>query len=72
MTISCDLEPPQVLDGITPSMLTRIKSRKKTHANQSEAEKWGEIYQILFPGELIPDPCKPLKLSKETQLIISS
>ncbi|KAB5549550.1 hypothetical protein GE09DRAFT_177063 [Coniochaeta sp. 2T2.1] len=49
--------------GITPEQRARLKSRRKTNrdANQSEAEKWTDLYTLLFPEVLkeeIPSPCK--------------
>jgi hypothetical protein len=55
---SCDLRPVQMTEGITASMLTQIRSRKKARPDQSEASRWSDIYRILFPDQPIPIPWK--------------
>ncbi len=48
-----------IVDGITRKMRERLQSRKKAYPGQTEAERWREIYRVLFPNvEEIPDPCK--------------
>jgi hypothetical protein len=49
-------------DGITNEMVEKLRSKKKAHRGQSEEDRWKEIYQILFPGEMVPSPCKLCKL----------
>lgn len=49
--------------GITPEQRTRLKSRKKVNrdANQTEEERWVELYSLLFPEvpkDQIPSPCE--------------
>ncbi len=46
------------MDGITMRLKQQIQSRKKTDPNQTEAEKWQQIYRMLFLEESAPDPCK--------------
>ena len=55
---SCDLQRPAPTDGITETIAKRLRSRKKTHREQSEEERWKEIYGILFPNQIIPSACK--------------
>jgi hypothetical protein len=62
MVVSCELRPIQQIEGITPVMLARIRSRKKAHPNQPEEGKWGEIYKVLFPNEAIPNACENANL----------
>lgn len=53
------------LDGFTKTQEKQLKSRKKSEMKMTDAGKWREMYQILFPDDdpaTIPDPCK-LKLS---------
>lgn len=45
-------------DGITNEMVEKLRSKKKAHRDQTEEDRWKEIYQILFPGEIVPSPCK--------------
>lgn len=45
-------------DGITNEMVEKLRSKKKVHRDQSEEDRWKEVYQILFPGEMVPSPCK--------------
>lgn len=49
-------------DGITNEMVEKLRSKKKAHRDQSEEDRWKEIYQILFPGEIVPSPCKSYEL----------
>jgi hypothetical protein len=49
-------------DGITNETVEKLRSKKKAHRDQSEEDRWREIYQILFPGEILPSPCKSYKL----------
>lgn len=58
------LQPCQVsretdIEGITPEQAKALKSKKRhTKDASSELEKWKHIYEILFPGEKPPSPCK--------------
>ena len=52
------LLPGQPPDGITPENEKQLKSRKKTHPNQSDGDRWKDIYKLLFPNEEVPSPCK--------------
>jgi hypothetical protein len=55
---SCELNLVEPIEGITDNVEKRLRSRKKTHRDQSEFERWQEIYRILFPTEEVPSPCK--------------
>jgi hypothetical protein len=40
-------------------MKAALQSKRKAFPGQTEAERWKQIYQILFPDdEEVPDPCK--------------
>ncbi|WYZ43317.1 hypothetical protein EsH8_VI_001016 [Colletotrichum jinshuiense] len=56
----CEVREPEVLDGITQDQEKRLRSRKKTSAKElTEAEKWAQVYGILFPDvkeREIPSP----------------
>jgi hypothetical protein len=54
--------PGQPPEGITPKQVTELKSKAKLHPNQTEEDRWKEIFKLLFPGEDVPSPCKLLKL----------
>jgi hypothetical protein len=54
----CDLQPGHPPEGITPEQERRLRSKKKTSPNQGEADRWKDIYKLLFPNEDIPSPCK--------------
>ncbi|KAN0104089.1 hypothetical protein V8E51_009834 [Hyaloscypha variabilis] len=54
----CNSKTTEPVEGITLKMKEKLRSRKKAYPGQTEAERWKEIYQILFPGEAVPDPCK--------------
>ncbi|KXH48476.1 hypothetical protein CSIM01_04855 [Colletotrichum simmondsii] len=57
---ACDVREPEVLDGITQDQEKKLRSRKKTSAKElTEAEKWIQVYRILFPDvreREIPSP----------------
>ncbi|KAL0765739.1 hypothetical protein CaCOL14_011963 [Colletotrichum acutatum] len=57
---ACDVREPEVLDGITQDQEKKLRSRKKTSAKElTEAEKWIQVYLILFPDvreREIPSP----------------
>ena len=55
---SCALQKPSSIDGITDAMERRLRSRKKTHREESAEEGWKEIYCILFPNHIVPSACK--------------
>jgi hypothetical protein len=54
----CQVQPKQVLDGITPKTESLLRSRKKEYRVQSEPELWRKMYRTLFPDEIVPSPCK--------------
>jgi hypothetical protein len=55
---SCELLPSTPAEGITAALEKQLRSRKKTHPNQSEEERWKQIYQTLFPEEIVPPACE--------------
>jgi hypothetical protein len=59
----CDLQLGHPPAGITPEQEKHLRSRKKTSPNQSEADRWKDIYKLLFPNEEIPSPCKLIELA---------
>ena len=58
-------------DGITNEMMEKLRSKKKAHRDQSEEDRWKEIYQILFPREIVPSPCKYESFTSFCSLISS-
>jgi hypothetical protein len=57
----CDLralEALEPLEGITSKVKERLQCRKKAYPGQSEADRWKDIYRVLFPNEEVPSPCK--------------
>jgi hypothetical protein len=61
LTISCELQAYNPVDGISSEVKEQLRSRKKT-PGQSEADRWRDIYQLLFPGTPVPSPCKSCHL----------
>jgi hypothetical protein len=56
-TISDDCPP----EGIDAEKYKKIKERKYPNKTD-DARKWEDIFQIIFPDDLIPSPCKlPLR-----------
>lgn len=52
----CDLSLAEEAEGITAKIEKQLRSRKKTHKDQTEEERWEEMYRLIFPGDLIPSP----------------
>ncbi|KAH6619092.1 hypothetical protein B0J18DRAFT_346597, partial [Chaetomium sp. MPI-SDFR-AT-0129] len=56
----CSVQRNQMLqEGFTKEQEKRLRSRKKTHADMTDEDKWREIYTILFPDDdpnTIPSP----------------
>lgn len=48
------------MEGFELDVEEKLKRRRKTAADQTDAERWEEIYRLLFPGQSVPSPCKPL------------
>ncbi|CZR69527.1 uncharacterized protein PAC_19427 [Phialocephala subalpina] len=56
---SCPSRTGVPVDGITSKVKARLQSRKKAHPDQTERDRWVQIYQILFEpkaDETIPSP----------------
>lgn len=48
------------VDGISSKTKALLQCRKKTHRDQTEEDRWIQIYSILFElavDEIIPSPC---------------
>jgi hypothetical protein len=56
----CEFVEAQIQDGVTNEIVEKLRSKEKASRDQTEADRWREIYQILFPGEMVPSPCMPL------------
>lgn len=54
----CEAKMDEQVDGMTRKMKDQIQCRRKLHPGQTDAEKWEQIYKILFPNEAVPDPCR--------------
>jgi hypothetical protein len=56
----CDVRAshPEPVEGITDRLREQLQSRKKLYPGQTEAERWQQVYQLLFPNEIVPSPCK--------------
>jgi hypothetical protein len=54
----CELKPGHPPEGITLEVEKRLRSRKKAYPDQSEEDRWKDIYRLLFPNEDVPLPCK--------------
>jgi len=54
----CDSSDCTQADGVTPQVYEKLRSKKKTQRDQTEEDRWREIYKLLFPKEMIPSPCE--------------
>ncbi|KAI8631286.1 hypothetical protein F5Y19DRAFT_25704 [Xylariaceae sp. FL1651] len=52
---ACLLSPEPKLEGIDDSLEEKLKSRKGA-CKLSETSKWVQIYETIFPGEVVPSP----------------
>jgi hypothetical protein len=57
------------VEGFDLDVEAKLKRRRKTTPDQTDTERWEEIYRLLFPGEDIPFPCKPTILKVYTKEI---
>jgi hypothetical protein len=48
----------QPVEGITDRLKEQLQCRKKSYPGQTEVERWQQVYQLLFPNEIVPNPCK--------------
>jgi len=61
----CEASQGHPPEGITPKLMREIKSKARSWPNQTEEEKWRDIYQKLFPGEEVPSPCEFIEIFVE-------
>ena len=54
--IACVLSDDDYPDGVTAEIVEKLRSKKT--AQKTEAERWQDIYKLLFPDEMVPSPCK--------------
>jgi hypothetical protein len=54
----CALSPGHPAEGLTLDLEKKLKSRKKASPDQTEEQRWREIYGLLFPNEVVPNPCE--------------
>jgi len=54
----CQVKSGHPPDGLTPEIGRKLRSKKKAHLNQSDEDRWRDIYRLLFPDEDVPSPCK--------------
>jgi hypothetical protein len=44
-------------EGVTADIEKKLRSRKKSYPHQTEADRWEEIYRMLFNTAIVPSPC---------------
>ncbi|KAH6708791.1 hypothetical protein BKA61DRAFT_678648 [Leptodontidium sp. MPI-SDFR-AT-0119] len=52
----CNYVAGQPVEGFELDVEEKLKRRRKTAADQTDAERWEEIYRLLFPGQSVPSP----------------
>jgi hypothetical protein len=52
----CELRAVGVADGVTADVVDKLRNKKT--GQRTEAQRWEDIYRLLFPGALVPSPCK--------------
>jgi hypothetical protein len=55
---ACERKDIEHSDGVTTEIFEKLRSKKKAQRDQIEADRWKDIYRLLFPNEMIPSPCK--------------
>jgi len=53
---ACELRDTLQADGVASGIVGKLRSRKGAHEDQTEVEKWQNIYKLLFPNEIVPSP----------------
>ncbi|OCK96479.1 uncharacterized protein K441DRAFT_455207, partial [Cenococcum geophilum 1.58] len=57
----CELGQGEAIESFNKEQEKRLRSRKRPALEQTEEDKWKEVYRILFPDynlSTIPSPCK--------------
>src|SRR3569833_322223 len=54
----CETRPGTSPAGITPDQVNQLRSRKKSSRNQTDEDRWHDMYRLLFPNDVIPSPCE--------------
>src|ERR1700712_5790068 len=54
----CHVQPGHPPDGLTPEIERKFRSRKKAHRDQTDDDRWRDMYRLLFPDENVPSPCQ--------------
>ncbi|KAE9374964.1 hypothetical protein N431DRAFT_406034 [Stipitochalara longipes BDJ] len=52
----CEASPGHPPEGITPKQVADLRSKAKPYSKQNEADRWKEIFRLLFPNESVPSP----------------
>jgi hypothetical protein len=60
-TVRCEQQLSQQVEGITSQQLEKLKSKKRACSDQTEEDRWREVYRICFPEEIVPTPCRRIK-----------
>jgi hypothetical protein len=64
----CTLRSGVPIEGITPDLEKKLRSRKKSRPDETEEERWGAMYALLFPGEDVPTACRfPISLLQDLE-----
>jgi hypothetical protein len=64
---ACTLNLSGHVEGMSERQYSKIIKRRNSRGAGAEIEKWQAIYNILFPSEPIPLPCKSHMDSDLTQ-----
>jgi hypothetical protein len=52
----CEIVKGQIPDGITGEQELHLRSRKKKTRDQTDEDRWRDIYKLLFPTDQVPSP----------------
>ncbi len=56
--VGCEVLSQYSPCDMTPYQHKQLRMKKLTARRQTDEEKWTDIYQLLFPNEPVPSPCK--------------
>jgi hypothetical protein len=61
----CEVREEEPIEGFDKDQEKKLKSRKRSCPEQSEEDKWREVFRILFPDDepsIMPSPCEFMTL----------
>jgi hypothetical protein len=54
----CRSRSRKLEDGFDIQIFLLLHTKRKATRGQTEADRWKEIFKLLFPNEQVPNPCE--------------